>query len=55
MGLEARSCTWLWSREELIDPDRIGVVMAQNRGVSRNVFTNEAHAIAWLGRQRPAG
>jgi hypothetical protein len=45
----------LVAREELIDPDRIGVVMAQNRGVSGNVFTNEAHAIAWLDRQRPAG
>ena len=38
---------------ELIDPEKIGVLMAQNRGVTGDVFTSEAAAIAWLdSRQR---
>jgi hypothetical protein len=36
------------ARPELIDPQKIGVLMAQNRGVTGDVFTNEAAAIAWL-------
>lgn len=36
------------SRPELIDPQKIGVLMAQNRGVSGDVFTNEQAAIGWL-------
>lgn len=36
------------ARPELIDPQKIGVLMAQNRGVSGDVFTNEQAAIAWL-------
>lgn len=37
----------------LIDHEKIGVLMAQNRGVIGDVFMNEAEAIAWLnGRQR---
>jgi hypothetical protein len=44
------------AREEMIDPERIGVVMAQNRGVSGNAFVNEAAALAWLdSRPRTAG
>jgi hypothetical protein len=35
-------------RPELIDPEKIGVVMAQNRGVSGDVFATEAAALAWL-------
>jgi hypothetical protein len=38
----------LVARPELIDPDKVGLLMAQNRGVSGEVFTNEAEAIAWL-------
>jgi hypothetical protein len=38
----------LVARPELIDPEKIGVLMAQNRGVSGDVFTTEAAAIAWL-------
>ena len=38
----------LVARTELIDPEKIGVLMAQNRGVSGDVFTNEAAALAWL-------
>jgi hypothetical protein len=38
---------------ELIDPEKIGVLMAQNRGATGDVFTSEAAAIAWLdARQR---
>lgn len=36
------------ARPELIDPERIGVVMAQNRGAIGEIFTGEAAAIAWL-------
>ena len=36
------------ARVELIDPQKIGVLMAQNRGVSGDVFTTESAAIAWL-------
>jgi hypothetical protein len=38
----------LVARAEIIDPQKIGVLMAQNRGVSGDVFTSEAAAIAWL-------
>lgn len=44
------------SPPELIDHEKIGVLMAQNRGVIGDAFTNEAEAVAWLnGRQRGAG
>lgn len=36
------------TRPELIDPQKIGVLMAQNRGVNGDVFANETEAIAWL-------
>lgn len=36
------------ARPELIDPQKIGVLMAQNRGVTGDVFTTEAAAIIWL-------
>jgi len=44
------------ARPELIDPEKIGVLMAQNRGVMGDVFTNEVAALAWLDarRGRPA-
>lgn len=38
----------LVTRPELMDPEKIGVLMAQNRGVSGDVFTTEAMALAWL-------
>ena len=38
----------LVTRAEIIDPQKIGVLMAQNRGVNGDVFTNEADALAWL-------
>jgi hypothetical protein len=37
---------------ELIDPEKIGILMAQNRGVIGDVFTNEAEAIAWLNARQ---
>jgi hypothetical protein len=36
------------ARSEHIDPQKIGVLMAQNRGVNGDVFITEAAAIAWL-------
>ena len=36
------------ARPEFIDPQKIGVLMAQNRGVSAEVFTSEPPAISWL-------
>ena len=36
------------ARAELIDPQKIGVLMAQNRGASGDVFLTEAAALAWL-------
>jgi hypothetical protein len=36
------------ARAEVIDPQKIGVLMAQNRGVNGDVFTNEKDALAWL-------
>jgi hypothetical protein len=38
----------LVARPELIDPQRIGVLMMQNRGGQGDVFTNETDALAWL-------
>lgn len=38
----------LVTRPEMMDPDKIGLLMAQNRGVSGEVFTNEAEALEWL-------
>ena len=32
----------------IIDPQKIGVVMAQNRGLDTDVFSNEPDAIKWL-------
>jgi hypothetical protein len=36
------------ARPELIDPEKIGVLMAQNRGATGDVFATEAAALAWL-------
>jgi hypothetical protein len=38
----------LVARPELIDPQKIGVLMLQNRGGTGDVFTSEAEALAWL-------
>ncbi|MGE3467221.1 MAG: hypothetical protein AB7J13_09835 [Pyrinomonadaceae bacterium] len=34
---------------EMIDPEKIGVTMAKNRGLKSEVFTNEQDAVRWLG------
>jgi len=40
---------------EIIDPTKIGVLMAQNRGVETNVFASEAEALTWLDARIAAG
>jgi len=40
------------ARPELIDPQKIGVIVAKNFGASVDVFTAEADALAWLQRIR---
>jgi hypothetical protein len=35
-------------RPELMDPQKIAVLMAQNRGVAGDAFLTEAEALAWL-------
>ena len=43
-------------KPELIDPQKIGIVMAQNRGASGDVFATETAALAWLdARHGPGG
>ena len=42
------------ARTELIDPQKIGVLMVQNRGATSEVFTNEADALKWLAGRQPA-
>jgi len=36
------------ARAELIDPQKIGVLILQNRGGTGDVFTNEADALEWM-------
>jgi len=40
------------ARPELIDPEKIGVLMAQNRGAMGDVFTSEVAALAWLDARK---
>jgi hypothetical protein len=40
------------ARDELIDRDKIGMVIAANRGVAMEVFATEAAAHAWLDKMR---
>jgi len=42
------------ARPEFIDPQKIGVLMAQNRGVAGDVFSNEIDALAWLDLRQGA-
>lgn len=39
-------------KPELIDPQKIGVLMGQNRGASGEVFATEAQALTWLDARR---
>jgi hypothetical protein len=40
------------ARPAFIDHQRIGVLIAQNRGASTEVFTDEPSALAWLDARR---
>ena len=35
-------------RHEVMDPQKIGVLMAQNRGVNGDIFLSEVEALRWL-------
>jgi hypothetical protein len=51
----ASLCVAMVAKPEFIDPQKIGVIMAQNRGITADVFTTEVAAIAWLdGRSSAA-
>ena len=39
------------ARPELIDPQRLGMVVFQNRGGNGGTFASETDALAWLDRQ----
>jgi hypothetical protein len=39
------------ARAELIDPQKIGILVLQNRGGSGDVFTSETDALAWLDKR----
>jgi hypothetical protein len=43
------------ARAELIDPQKIGVLILQNRGGNGDVFTSEAQALEWLDAHRGPG
>jgi hypothetical protein len=38
----------LVARPEMLDPDKIALLMAQNRNATGEVFTDELEALAWL-------
>jgi hypothetical protein len=42
-------------RSSFIDHQKIGVLIAQNRGLSAEVFADEASALAWLDARRLRG
>ena len=43
------------ARPDVIDPQRIGVLMAQNRGVDTGTFATEPEALAWLDERATTG
>jgi hypothetical protein len=43
------------ARAEVVDPQKIGVLMMQNRGGNGDVFTNETDALAWLDSRLAPG
>lgn len=43
------------ARAALIDPQKIGTLIAQNRGVSIEAFTDESSALQWLDARRVRG
>jgi hypothetical protein len=44
-----RVCLALVARPEWVDAERIGVTMANNRGLRTDVFTDEAPGVKWIG------
>jgi hypothetical protein len=42
------------TRPEIIDPQKIAMLMMQNRGVTCEVFTNEPEALKWLDARQAA-
>ena len=40
------------AREEMIDEQKFGAMVASNRGLVSNIFTNEEEARAWLDSKR---
>ena len=40
------------ARQEMIDPNKFGVTVASNRGLTSNIFPTEAEARAWLDAPR---
>ena len=40
------------ARAEMIDPHKFGVTVAANRGLTADIFTTEAEALAWLDGER---
>jgi hypothetical protein len=45
----------LVANAELVDPQKIGVLMMQNRGGNGDVFNDEASALAWLDARLQPG
>jgi hypothetical protein len=45
-------CIGFAARPEMIDAEKIGMLMAQNRGVMADVFPTEAEALRWLDARR---
>ena len=43
------------ARAEMIDPQKFGVTVAANRGLTSNIFLTEAEARAWLNAQGRLG
>ena len=43
------------ARPSFIDHQKIGVLIAQNRGLSTEVFTDETSALKWLDARRASG
>jgi hypothetical protein len=42
------------ARPEFFDPQKIAMLMMQNRGTSSEAFTNELDALKWLDARQPA-
>jgi hypothetical protein len=40
------------AREEMIDPQKFGATVANNRGLVSNIFSSEKEARSWLDSQR---